>query len=347
MSAHIPRVPMPAPPPARAAETGGSSLQGERHLVAAIERVVRAPHGWSAVAVHLSRLAAPGPRPHHRRVARAVMQESAERTEGQAFALRNGDVVLLYRDTLAAAAAVPEMLRRLFGREVEDPGTVVSEWRLPHAGAPLLAYTAERIAGLDPPSAEDGVGPPATIVDTVAAAVAGARPHDLVRRQPAVSLEPAASGAGVAMRQVYTELTFSLDALHASLHPPTHAPMRLGQDVALLLHLGRCFDQRMLRILQLDRGSGGPLDVETAPGERGGAAGDARPALHLNLSPLGVLSDEFSAFVEAGRGFPGRSAWRSRWSRRSPIPPRSRAPPRGCARPASGSCWTGCRIWWR
>jgi len=263
-------------------------MPGERHLVAAIERVLRAPHGWSAVALHLSRLAAPGPRPHHRRIARAVMQDAAQRSDGQIFALRNGDVVLLHRDRLAAAAAVPETLRRLFGGDVDSPAPVVSEWRLPHAGAALLSYTAERIAELEPANDGKGEAPPALAVDSVGAAVVAARPHDLVRRQAAVLLEPASAGAGVTMRLCYRELTCSLAALEAQTEPA----LRLGQDRALLRHLGPTLDGRMLRILLDERGGGTPLDT----------VGDAGLALHLNLSVPGALSDAFAAFAEACRG---------------------------------------------
>ena len=125
--------------------------------------------------------------------------------------------------------------------------------------------------------------PPGT-VEAAAAAVAGARPQDLLRRQSAALIDLAGGGgARVTMRVLYRELTFSLDALEARLD----APVRLGQDTAMLLHLGRFLDLRMLRVLRLDEGSGTPLDV----------AADPATALHVNLSLPAVLSDEFAALA--------------------------------------------------
>ena len=265
-------------------ETGGGAVApGERQLLAAIERLVRAPQGWSVVALHLSRMLPPAPRPYHRRVARAMMQDAAQRADGQVFTLRNADIVLLSRDSAPPATALAERLRQVFGREAADPASIVSDWKLPLAGAVLLAYTVERLGDPETPVVEEAAPPPAGVLDAVAEAIAGARPQDLVQRQIAVGLDPAASDAGVTMRTAYRELTFSLETLEARLT----TSVRLSQDTALLPHLGRYLDQRMLQILQLDRGSLSPLDV----GSHG-----AMP-LHLNLTLPGVLSDAFAALA--------------------------------------------------
>jgi EAL domain-containing protein (putative c-di-GMP-specific phosphodiesterase class I) len=262
-------------------------MPGERHLVAAIERALRGPSGWSAVALHLSRLAAPGPRPHHWRIARAVMQDAAQRVDGQIFAMRNGDIVLLGRDRLTASGDVPATLRRLFGGAAGDTATVVSEWRLPHAGAALLAYTAERIGELETANEEEGDAPPAWALDNLAAAVATTAPGELIRRQAAVLLEPASGSAGVTMRVLYRELTCSLESLEARIEPS----MRISNDHALRRQLGPELDRRMLRFLREGRGSGTPLDAALSFGA----------ALHLNMSLPGAVSEAFAAFAEASR----------------------------------------------
>jgi len=112
----------PGAPPPWIARTGPQAgAPGERHLLAAIERLARTPQAagreWTAVVLHVSRLPPPGPRPHHGRIARAVMQEAGQRTEGQVFSLRNGDVVLLARAGLPALAPLSDRLRAMFARK--------------------------------------------------------------------------------------------------------------------------------------------------------------------------------------------------------------------------------------
>src|ERR1019366_417693 len=76
----------------------GAALAGsERQLLDAAQRLARRPQGWTALALHLSRLRPPAPRPHHRRIAQAMLQDAARRHDGQVHALRNGDIVLLCR----------------------------------------------------------------------------------------------------------------------------------------------------------------------------------------------------------------------------------------------------------
>jgi hypothetical protein len=259
---------------------GGPTVPGERHLLAALERVARAPQGWSVVALHLSRLLPPAPRPHHRRIARAVMQDAAQRGDGQVFALRNGDVLLLTRNVAQPVSVVSDRLRRLFGREANDAGGIVSEWQLPAGSPELLAYTADRLREPEAAANKEAAPPPAEVVDAVAIAIAGARAQDIIQRQVAVQLDPHGGGPGAAMHVSFRELTFSLDVLETRL-PES---MRPGQDPVLLMHLSRYLDQRMLQILQLERGSSAPLDIGV----------NTNFALHLNLSLPGVMSDAFA-----------------------------------------------------
>jgi hypothetical protein len=264
---------------------------GERHLLAALERAARASKDWSATVLHLSRLAPPAPRPHHRRIARALMQDAAQRSDGQVFALRNADLVLLTRDSDPPAAAlrhgpssaIADVLRGLFQTEADGAAVVVGEWRLPRDIGALAAYAAARLAEPDAAPAPEAVAPPADLVDKVATAIAGARPQDIVRRQTAIRLDPGDRGLGAAMRPCFCELTFSFDALGARLPASRH----IEQDTALLLHLGRYLDRRMFEVLQFEQGNASPLDISAL----------AVGALHLNLTLSGVLSDGLTALV--------------------------------------------------
>lgn len=261
----------------------GAAAPGERHLLTAIERLARAPDGWAAVALQLSLLPPPGALPYHRRAARALLQDAALRGDGQVFSIRNGDIVLLCRDSPTISTAAADTLRRLFAREGADPLGFVHEWRLPHGSAALLSYAVARIGESQGSIPDDPPPPPATLIDDAVTAIAGARPSDLLRRQMAAAIELAGNGARVTMRVVHRELTFSLESLEGRLSPVS----RLAHDAALLLHLGRFLDQRMLRILRLEHGSGSPLDP----------AADTAVALHINLSLAGIFSDAFTAFA--------------------------------------------------
>jgi len=260
---------------------------GEGNLQSAIARIVRTGQGWSAVALHLSRLSPPdGVRPHHRRIGRAVLQDAARRSDGQVFDLRNGDVVLLARDGSPPTSPLAQRLQHLFGREASDPGEVVSEWRLPTGGTALLAYAADRGGESEVAAIEEAATPPATMVDVVAAAIAAVQPQNLLHRQTAVVLD--AAGGGARMRASYQELSVSLAVLESRID----VAARPSHDAALLLHLGRHLDARLLHILQDARGSVTPLDIAAAPG----------PALHLNLSLPAILSAAFIDLLAQGGG---------------------------------------------
>ena len=283
-----PAVPVPAPPVSLwQSEISATTPSGERQLLSAIERLARAPRGWSVVALHLSRLPPPGPRPYHRRIARAMLQDAAQRGDGQMFTLRNADLVLLFCDDSPPSTPLAEQLRAVFTVGGADPAAIVSDWKLPHAGAVLLAYTVERLGDAEAKVAEEPAAPPPGLVDMAVAAIGDAQPQDFIQRQIAVLLDPPGGAFGTGMRVAYHELTFSLDLLEG--HTP--APQRLQRDPALLLHLGPSLDQRMLEVLQRSHGSGSPLDP----------AGMAARALHLNLSLPGVLSDAFAAMAERCR----------------------------------------------
>ena len=50
-------------------------IEPDRAALEIAHRLLRAPEGRTALALHLSRLAPPAPRPHHRRIARALLAE--------------------------------------------------------------------------------------------------------------------------------------------------------------------------------------------------------------------------------------------------------------------------------
>lgn len=235
------------------------------------------------------------------------MQEAAQRADGQVFALRNADVVLLAHDGDRAAATdqpipssgIGERLRDLFGPEAGHAAAIVSEWQLPRDAGKLASYAGERLAEPDAATPDETVLPPAALVDTVTAAIAGARPQDIVRQQVGVRLDPGGRGVATTVRPYFREPTFSLDALAARL-PPN---LRIEQDTALLLHLGRYLDRRMFQVLQLDRGSALPLDVTAQAGGAGTGV-----ALHLNLTLPGALSEGLSALAAQCRAVGTRLA---------------------------------------
>jgi DNA-binding winged helix-turn-helix (wHTH) protein len=82
----------PVPLPTRARR---GARAGELLLADVLEREARAPQGRIAVVVRLSRLPPPGPRPYHRRVARALLEDCAQRHGGQVLQLCTGQLEAL------------------------------------------------------------------------------------------------------------------------------------------------------------------------------------------------------------------------------------------------------------
>ncbi len=149
---------------------------GERQFLDAAERAARFPRERLALVLHLSRLRPPGPRPHHRRVADALLRDAAERHEGQVFALGNDDRVLLCearavlpaRGSAPAAVdpvALPALLGRLLRLDAPDPAALVSLWPLATESGALLAYARARLAeaAARTPRPGDTVATPASL----------------------------------------------------------------------------------------------------------------------------------------------------------------------------------------
>ena len=245
----------------------------ERMLVDMIHRLCRTRSGRVAVVVHLSRLRPPAPRPHHRRVARTLLQDAAQRHDGQVFVLRNGDQVLIcaagraafsrrgLHDHKPAGSAgwldprdLPPMLVRLMQIDAPDPARLTSLFSLPAEQDRLVAYAEARLAETIAPwvADEEGFGP-----TEIAAGVGDAR----MRRQTGVMVSLKTRSG---FRPVYTENAMA----------PPEGPVR---DPFLLRHLAIATDRLMLR------------------------QGVARPRLHLDLSIAGPGLAEFAVVAQSCR----------------------------------------------
>jgi hypothetical protein len=257
-----------------------------RRLRDAAERAARRPEGRIGLVLHLSRFPPPAPRPHHRRVARALLEDAAQRYEGQVFALRNGDLALI-GSICAPVLALPEILGRLLRGVVPDPAGMVSLWPLAQKSAELLNYAAERLADRaaavpDPKHEATPVSPLA--IGTVLAALdrgdppAGTAPRWTLRRW--IAMLPGYGTADAELRPIFQEIGFA--AL-----PHSDDGAGIAQDSCLAAHLAGELDGRLLALLTAARGSGGVLDV-TAPGRV--------PAL-LALTPATMAGADFAALA--------------------------------------------------
>lgn len=293
----------------RPAPSGEAAPNGvERTLAEAVRRLMRQPRGCIALVLQLSGLPAPAPRPHHRRIARALMQDAAQRHDGQVFALGNGDLALLCRlppelTPQAALDELPATLAKLLQVDMPDPGRLVSLWPLATAAAALHRYVDARIRELRP---EGGPRPPTGAPRFVAEplpALAGVG-VELLQRQVSVmlpgrdaALGPALGptlghdGIGAGLRPLYRAVGLSRAAMGArrggmaveveSGHP--------GGDPFLLRHLAGQRDPVILEALHAALGGGGPLD----------AALPGAPPLHVALTLAGIASAGYAAWVDA------------------------------------------------
>jgi len=290
--------PGPGSPGTRAEGCGGP----ERLLLEAARRAGRSPQGRMALALHLSRLAPPGPRPHHRRIARAILDDTALRHDGQVFALGNGDMVLLcavapqgqapaarplHGLALSDPAAVSATLAALLRVDLPNPADVATVWPLQESLAGFTAYAAERVAesGLAlapsaPPAA--GLAEQTVVVGAIAAIAEGPASGDIMQRQVGVLVPAPDRSAHLPLLPIYRELSFSIAALESRL-------AATGQAVAdpfLFRHLAFRLDHRMLALLADAAGTGGPLDIAASP--------RAAPPPHINLTLPAILSDDFA-----------------------------------------------------
>ncbi len=228
----------------------------------------RAKRPVAILILHLSRLHAPGPRPHHRRIASALLDGAVQTHGGQVFHCGNGDFILL-TDPPTSAALVPT-LSHLFRPEAPGVDRLLTLWSLPaDEDVARAALASAATAGT---LLEDAPVPLGALA--AAEAVLSAAPVDeLVRRQTAVCI------TGRGMRPLYQELTVSLNALEVR----NGAPLPLVSDPYLFRHLAARLDERVLHA--------------------GASAQFANvPVLHLNLTVSSVLSEEFTRFTAARGG---------------------------------------------
>lgn len=260
-----------------------------RHLLEAVERALRAPHGRMALVLHLSSMARPAPRAYHRRIARAVMDDAAQRHCGQVFALHNDDLLLLFRSEDAGIPVV-QTLARLFMADVPDAARVTTLWSLARDGAAVLHYAQTRLLDAVPdPALDEPVGS-AHAIDAIESIVQHSRLSDLTQRQTAVLLVP---GSQARLRPLFREITFSVAVLEARIAAVGQA----HADPFLFRHLAGRLDGRMLDALRQDLQVNGPLTA---------GAREHDPMLHVNLTLAGILSDGFAQFAAACRAVGAR-----------------------------------------
>lgn len=279
---------------------GKPASASDRMLLDTARRLARQPSGWTVLVVHIGRMI--NPKPHHRRVARAILQDVAQRLEGQVFAPRNGDLVLICRETppglrLVQNGLEPQQLTATLGRllQAETPPSarLISAWRVNADPTRLLAYATARLEETVPPPGEepDQTGQTAR-VKVLSHLAAGPDTLEVMHRQTAALLlatRPKSDAAidGGALRPLFTELDFSIAAIEA------RAPVG-GQEPAdpyLLRYLANRLDRGVIELVADGIGRGSPLDVLQ---QRQGVA-----PLHLNLGLATILSDEFACLTAA------------------------------------------------
>jgi len=284
--------------------------------------------GRVAVVVHLSRLRPPAPRPHHRRIARALLQDTADRHDGQLFALGNGDLVLvcrhgdgvaadsramrvlsLKRTSVAAPAMLPSVMGRLLRADCGHGAELVSLWPLATELELLLAYARARLAeaGLPPLGDFD-----ANVQEDLAAQTARARAlvealvgvpgsallEGLLRRQTAIVLTEGGGPPGRQLQPLFREVTFSFAALEAQVDGAAMGGTglasgeRVAGDPNLSGYLAGRVDELVLNLLNREFGRGGRLDVAC------GHEGAGQPVTHVTLTPSSVMSPGFSRLAK-------------------------------------------------
>ena len=254
-------------------------------LLALAQRAQRTPLPRVALVLHLSRLASP--RLAHRRIALAVVQEAAERLDGQIFPLHSGDVVLVCQDTASDLAGLAQTLARLFRAATADGRAPISIFALATDAAALADYAAAQAGAAQQSLEEDPSCPPGT-VDEIEAALTPLPLPTLLRRQSIIRLLRT-PGGGRRLQPIAHEIGYAAAAWHR--HHPRSASVLA--DPGLSRHLGERLDQRLLVGLTAALGTGQPLDAVRA--QRAG------PGYLLRMTLTSVVSERFLALVAACR----------------------------------------------
>ena len=264
-----------------------------------VERILRAPEGRltgsALLALHLSAIPTPGARPHHRRVAATVLGDAASRSNGQLFALKNGDLALLFRPT-DQGSTLSHVLARLFAADMPDIDRLRTLFPLPRAAVAALQYVRARVQEGDraAPRPEHHTG--TSELAAVDAIVQAGALSDLMHRQTAVLVRPTSphaspdpQGPPVTLIPLFREVTISTAVLEARIALTARDAVSVSTaDPFLFNHLASRLDHRMLAELTLDVPRGGMLSL-----------GLGNAALHINMSVAGILSKAFAQFATA------------------------------------------------
>jgi hypothetical protein len=259
--------------------------------------MMRSPQDKLSVVLHLSHMAPLGPRPYHVRVARGILQECAQRSAGQVFALRNNDLVLLGAAARgrpqAESGRSPEGLKRfledLFVAEMRDPARLVSAWRLDEDADSFQAYLTA--------SAADA-RQTAVLTDELPPTSQGLADFEQIALQLPIA-GFMSQQTGVSLRadrrlDFAARLAPAVRALHLSMAPlklPVAATEALA-DPFMVQHLTVSLEMRLLRRLH---------DDLYALNRRGRSeAANALP-VHINLSPKTIFSPAFARVARLAR----------------------------------------------
>ena len=248
----------------------------------AVKRALRGQQqDWTALALHLSRLAPPAPRPHHRRIARAVLDDAASKTQGQLFTLSNGDLVLLF-PTNDGGVGLATTMASLFSADAPDPGLLLSRWTLPEHLEKFIAFLDALPTIVSAPSNVDHDSGLAAVTNLFNS-VEPRRIRDLLLRQTGVLVT---SAGDTRVLPVFREVRFSLGALQARAAASGH----ITADPYLFRHLIAKLDASMLAATAADLAYDRPL----LAGLKGSAV-----VLHVNMSLEAVFSSSFDILAEA------------------------------------------------
>ncbi len=255
---------------------------GERLLADAIRRAQRSGN-QQLLTLHLGSL--PAPRPHHRRIARALLQDAASRHGGQIFPLRNNDLALLTTITDGKGGAIdpanlPATFAELFRADRPDPAGLTSIWNIETDQTEIFQYLQTLLTQEPQLPLCDEIPPPPAAVEDIASLLATARIGDLTQRQIAIEIapDPAAPGSrGRIMRPLFREITFSVDVLESRLA----VTGRASSDPYLFRHLAARLDPRMMEFVLTK------MNIH-APGA---------PRLHINLTIETLVTAEFDEFA--------------------------------------------------
>jgi hypothetical protein len=275
-----------------------SHAAADRALTDMAERALRAPRGKLALALHVSRLRPPAPRPHHVRTARALLQDTAQRHSGQVFTLRNGDLLLLCTAPAddarlitapSSPQALPAALLRLFAADAPEPEQLTTMWRLEEEGERFwnfITAPSARAPGDAAEEARDGAPGSAAGLTALDTLLSTSFLPDLLAQQTAIHLQPGRDlPLSARLAPLFREITFSL----VTVSQRTDIAEAIA-DPFLFRHFTTLLDARMLEQLHDDLEQGGKMTR--------GAMRRSLP-LHLNLTPEGIVSAAFARVADA------------------------------------------------